>query len=418
MADALCAGWLLQGPDRVISAMTAYTQAMWTHDFNQLQKTLGDFSVDLVDKSIQELGREYIRQYGLVESFSVVSLSSIEEAYRDWNTLLPMVRPFYAMKCFADKNVIKFMGQLGMGFDCASEWEMKTVMGLGADPDDVVLSHPVKRARDIDYAEKVGIRYVAVDSTSELEKLSGKSFKILLRIRVDDPEARIHLGRKFGALSNEYAHILMTALRMGLDVCGISFHVGSGCQNPNVFGEALREARRAMDLATHLGMCIELLDIGGGFTRSNFPECARSIRAGLDEHFGDASVRVIAEPGRYFAEQCLTLFTCVQGVREREGKMEYWISEGLYGPFNCILYDGQRPVPFPLDPRQGPSSTSVLWGPTCDSADCVYDSVELPPLKFGDWLVFPGCGAYTVAGACDFNGLQSTKIPTFYIYSV
>lgn len=47
---------------------------------------------------------------------------------------------------------------------------------------------------------------------------------------------------------------------------------------------------------------------------------------------------------------------------------------------------------------------STLWGPTCDSADFLYKNVQLPELRNGDWLLFPNVGAYTVAGACDFNG--------------
>ncbi len=73
----------------------------------------------------------------------------------------------------------------------------------------------------------------------------------------------------------------------------------------------------------------------------------------------------------------------------------------------------------PLLPE--PVSTTVykstLWGPTCDSADCVYKDHELPELRNGDWLMFPNAGAYTVAGACDFNGIEFTHPNKFYVYS-
>jgi ornithine decarboxylase len=64
-----------------------------------------------------------------------------------------------------------------------------------------------------------------------------------------------------------------------------------------------------------------------------------------------------------------------------------------------------------------PVFTSTLWGPTCDSADCVYKDVSLPLLRNGDWLAFPNAGAYTVAGACDFNGIGMTTPRMFYVYS-
>lgn len=60
---------------------------------------------------------------------------------------------------------------------------------------------------------------------------------------------------------------------------------------------------------------------------------------------------------------------------------------------------------------------STLWGPTCDSADYLYKNVQLPELRNGDWLMFVNSGAYTVAGACDFNGIAMTQPNKFYVFS-
>ncbi len=37
---------------------------------------------------------------------------------------------------------------------------------------------------------------------------------------------------------------------MGIEVCGISFHVGSGATNPDAFSEAIALARTAFDAGT------------------------------------------------------------------------------------------------------------------------------------------------------------------------
>jgi ornithine decarboxylase len=116
----------------------------------------------------------------------------------------------------------------------------------------------------------------------------------------------------------------------------------------------------------------------------------------------------------------------------------------LYGSFNCMLYDGQRPVPYvvrsPLLPPLAPPLASAggdgegdgaaaaaaeqellfastLWGPTCDSVDYVYKGCLLPDLRVGDWLLFPRAGAYTVAGACEFNGIAMTAPAVRHIFS-
>jgi ornithine decarboxylase len=104
------------------------------------------------------------------------------------------------------------------------------------------------------------------------------------------------------------------------------------------------------DLGNGMGFSMQLLDIGGGFT-GHFDSCgnvmfgdiATTINGALAAHFPpESGVQVIAEPGRYFAETAATLLTPVYGVRDRPDgsggiKKDYWITDGLYGSFNCIL---------------------------------------------------------------------------------
>ena len=69
----------------------------------------------------------------------------------------------------------------------------------------------------------------------------------------------------------------------------------------------------------------------------------------------------------------------------------------------------------------GSSRTTTIFGPTCDSLDIVFNRVpDVPDLLVGDWLLFPACGAYTAAGATDFNGIGATAysgVRTFYVHS-
>eukprot|EP00879_Flechtneria_rotunda_P033815 GHRR01037618.1.p1 GENE.GHRR01037618.1~~GHRR01037618.1.p1 ORF type:complete len:142 (-),score=38.30 GHRR01037618.1:368-793(-) len=104
------------------------------------------------------------------------------------------------------------------------------------------------------------------------------------------------------------------------------------------------------DLANNMGFDMRLLDIGGGFT-GHFDSCgnvifgdiATTINGALAAHFPpESGVQVIAEPGRYFAETAATLLTPIYGTRDRTDsanaiKKDYWITDGLYGSFNCIL---------------------------------------------------------------------------------
>jgi len=356
---------------------------------------------------------------------------------------MPRVVPFYAVKCHPEPGILKLLIAMGTGFDCASKGELDMMLKMGVHPSRIIFAHPCKRPCDIRYAQENGVQYTTFDTESELYKMAALNpgFKCVLRIRADDPDARVPLGLKYGADVEEGPRLLKTAKSLGLQVVGVSFHVGSACRNLATFTGAIEKAREIFDVAEDLGFNMELLDIGGGFTghfdacgNVMFGEIASTINNALAQHFPpESGVRVIAEPGRYFAETSATLMTPVYGQRDRLDtksgavKKDYWITDGLYGSFNCILYDGQNPeysvVRSPLLPevdaeeRYKAEYTSTIWGPTCDSADCVYKDVKLPQLRNGDWLMWNNAGAYTVAGACDFNGIEFTTPNKVYVYS-
>ena len=62
-------------------------------------------------------------------------------------------------------------------------------------------------------------------------------------------------------------------------------------------------------------------------------------------------------------------------------------------------------------PASEPLRPSSVWGPTCDSMDCVCAITPLPAkLAVGDWLAFQNMGAYTVCAASQFNGFEVSNV--------
>jgi diaminopimelate decarboxylase len=411
---------------------------------------------------------------------------------------------------------------------------------------------------------------------------------VVLRILADDSASVCRLGLKFGAPLSEVRHLLTVARDLGLAVAGVSYHVGSGNGSVQAFGDAVRDARSAFDIAASLGLKLTLLDIGGGFpgsemgaasggdrlpareldaanpyaTAPSFTSIASVVRAALDTHFPEGcGVTLIAEPGRYFVKSSHVLAVNVIGKRRTSDddgapRINYYVNDGLYGSFNCVLYDhvtcapsllltngdaalaaaaasqaqsararlsahddviaslGPDGTPLVADalglgaaaqlgsvaaavaeasheqqsqsqvvrrvmtadgrveevaeavtaaaggpavggghasgqpalvrsaaggagrasaassPRwsfrslerdlateaaSAPSASAqpyvfntTVWGPTCDSMDKVSDTLALPELAVGDWLVYENMGAYTIAGSCRFNGFPLT----------
>lgn len=91
----------------------------------------------------------------------------------------------------------------------------------------------------------------------------------------------------------------------------------------------------------------------------------------------------------------------------------------MYGSFNCILFDHQVVHPYVLtNGRSFVTSTkkevavaSSVWGPTCDSIDCVCPLTRLPGnLEVDDWLGFDNMGAYTICAASQFNGFETSQV--------
>lgn len=86
----------------------------------------------------------------------------------------------------------------------------------------------------------------------------------------------------------EAPNLLRLSCVLGLNVIGISFHVGSGCQDPPVFYRAIRHSKILFDLATDLGFKPYLLDIGGGYPGnkgSSIDRIADVVNEALDEYF-------------------------------------------------------------------------------------------------------------------------------------
>jgi ornithine decarboxylase len=234
------------------------------------------------------------------------------------------------------------------------------------------------------------------------------------------------LGKKFGCDPvAEGPHLIKAARALNLDVVGISFHVGSGCADYPIYYKAIGMAKDLFDYAETIGYEFNLLDIGGGFPGDKgktIDDVALYVNQGLDCYFPDKSVKVIAEPGRYYVASAFTLVCNVQSKRvclnAKTGAIDrimYYVNDGVYGSFNSILYDHQHQQPKLLDQPSDTSKEydSTIWGPTCDALDQIIETIRLPEINIDDWVIFENMGAYTIPVASPFNGFP---LPTIQCY--
>lgn len=362
-------------------------------------------------------------------SFYIVDLGEIIRRYRQWSVLLPTVEPFYAVKCNPNAIICKLMAILGSGFDVASKNEINIVKD-DAEYGKVIYAHPYKDCASLQYARTVDIDISVFDSIYELDKIKllHPNCKLLLRIKVDDKNSLCRFSTKFGAEETAVDDILKYAKTSFLNVVGVSFHVGSDCGDPAQYYSALKLAKEVFDIGKKYDYKMNILDIGGGFPGKRgeeytklFENICGNINKGLDEFFKEIpELRVIAEPGRYFVQASHILVVNVIGKNMRINKetsakeFMYYINDGVYGSFNCIFFDHQKPEILPYNERNEKEKyKSIIFGRTCDSIDKITDDITLPQLEINDYCFVPDFGAYTVAAATTFNGFPNIK--SYYV---
>lgn len=358
------------------------------------------------------------------KSFVVIDKAKLQTQVNIWQRHMPFITPYYAVKSNNDPTLMEWMTRLfnnKMGFDCASIDEMITVRKISKQTP-IIYAQPCKTKPDINESIRYGVRITVVDSPEELEKLGRSGWKgdVLIRLLVPDGNSKQPFGKKFGAPLLWVPTILDLAKQYRINITGLSFHVGSECENPTQFAKALHVCRLAMEIALEQDLKLNIIDIGGGFLpeESNLAAVASAIQSAAAQHFptnmspSQVPIQWIAEPGRFLSSTAQTLYTPIigkkRGLPNDEIEFRYTLHESVYGYFSNIPFDGQKPQ-FKIAYKQNKTLTdklfpSILFGRTCDGADVINPMINLPPMDEGDWLRIDNMGAYTNVAASEFNG--------------
>lgn len=351
-------------------------------------------------------------------SFFIIDLNEVIINYNLWTKKLPYIKPHYAIKSNPDLNIIKLLKILGCGFDCASKQEFELLFQNNiinkSEINDLIFSNPCKYNEHIIYAKDNNIPYTTFDSLEELEKINqyNKNIKVLMRIAVDDSKSICKFNSKFGIdYKNELymKKIFEYCKNNNMNLTGIMFHVGSGCNDSNAYYEAIKTCKNIFNYAKSVyNIDMNMIDIGGGFTLDKFDNHADKINESFNKYFFKYNLHpyIISEPGRFFSETPYNLVSRIFLKRERENIIDYHLNDGIYHNFNCILYDYKIPE-FILTNENKHSDelhNSRILGPTCDSLDKIKENILLPKLSIGDFMITDKFGAYTDANAKNFNG--------------
>lgn len=335
---------------------------------------------------------------------------------------LPGTAIHYAVKANPHPVLLRALAQVGCHFDVASPGEVRAALAAGAPASHLVHSNPVARRDHLEQAFALGVRLFVVDSPGEVAKLADAApgASLLVRIVTSGSGSDWPLSRKYGCSVEDAVALLLDAGRLGLDPAGVSFHVGSQQRDPQAWGPPIRSAARVFDAVRAHGIKPWLLDLGGGFPAAldgealpAVGEFGAAIDAHLAEAFGDERPQTLVEPGRGVVGDAGTVVTSVVGVVDRGGVRWVFVDAGVFTGLVETLDEAIR-YRLEVPGVDGPSGPCVLAGPTCDSADVLYETtpVSLPlSLAEGDELRIHAAGAYSSCySTVGFNGFA--PLPT------
>lgn len=350
----------------------------------------------------------------------VVDLAKIGQNYQALRRLLPLAQIFYAVKANPAPQILSMLNALGSSFDTASIGEIDLAIAQGAPAARISFGNTIKKERDIAHAYGRGIRLFAFDSDAELEKLarSAPGARVYCRILMECQGAQWPLSRKFGCSPEMAAELLIKARDLGLDAYGVSFHVGSQQTDLAQWSIAVGRAADLFAALQKADIGLRMINIGGGFPASYRHDIepvehyADAVMRAITDHFGNDIPHIITEPGRSLVGDAGVIQSEVVLIATKDARdPERWVylDIGKFGGLaetmdEAIQYRITTPYP------DAPTGPVVLAGPTCDSADILYEKsgYRLPlALKVGDKVEILSAGAYTSSYcSVNFNGFS------------
>jgi ornithine decarboxylase len=320
---------------------------------------------------------------------------------------------FYAVKANPDTEVLRFLDSLGVGFEIASEGELQILADLGVGPERIITSNPIKTFKFLEKAVPYGISYFAYDSFAEVDKLLkyAPGCNVYVRLSVPNEGSEWPLSKKFGVELDEAVELLLYAKKKGLNPVGLTFHVGSQCNNVYNWDTAIEKAKDLWEISEQNGIKLSMLNIGGGYpihyTKNvvDVETIEKKIDRAIAKKF-PKDIDVFIEPGRSVVGDAGVFVSTVIGKARRGDENWLYIDVGV---FNGLMESiGGIKYVYVVGSRNEQEKWTIA-GPSCDSFDVIDREVVLPEPEVGNRILILSSGAYTISYASEFNGFSIPK---------
>ncbi|MBA2289449.1 MAG: diaminopimelate decarboxylase [Chloroflexia bacterium] len=351
---------------------------------------------------------------------------------RSFTDLWSRTRVVYAGKAGINGALLRIIQEEGLSLDVVSGGELAMALAAGFNPEEISFHGNNKGPGELQEALEAGVGKIVIDNLDEVGRLAdvaaalGKPAQILLRL---NPGVDVHTHRKISTgivdskfgfpIRNGQAAEAVTRIlaRPELDLLGYHAHIGSQLFEPVAYIAAIEElVAFAASIRDMHGIEMQHLSPGGGFgiaylDQQEPKEAAYWARIITDsvrvacQRFGLAEPVLTIEPGRSIVGPAGVALYRVGSIKEIPGVRTYVaVDGGMADNIRPSLYDAEYTAAIANRNETGPGRDVAIVGKYCESGDILIEKIALPDVAVGDLLAVPGCGAYCLPMASNYNG--------------
>ncbi len=376
-----------------------------------------------IDRIVQEVGTPV---YIYSKSTFIDHLNKIQQAYIELDTTI-----CYSVKACGNINILKFMAEMGSGFDIVSGGELFRVLKAGGDPSKIVFAGVGKTDAEIKDALNANVAYFNIESEAELENLirlakeNGKKTKAALRVN-PDVDYKTHAFLRTGKKETKFGVDIERALKTfddysdnpAVKLCAVHVHLGTGGKTIDPYVEAVEKILPLIDQLRSNGHTVEALNLGGGYGadyESDTVPSATEYANGIVPLLKNKDLKLILEPGKSICANAGILVTRVLYTKRGGSKkfiivdagMNDLIRPSLYGAFHFIwpVEVDDEFIPHQRRNDLMPDGAEVvdIVGPICEGADFFAKDRALPVVQRGELLSIFTAGAYGFSMSSNYN---------------
>ncbi len=335
----------------------------------------------------------------------------------------------YAAKAFINRSLATIFKEEGLGLDVVSGGELGIAQSAGFPLDKVYFHGNNKSTEELTQALKWGVGRIVVDNFHELQMLAemaeeqGSAVDILLRV-TPGVEPHTHRYIATGVIDSKFGFPLVSggeAVAQAMsasnrNLVGLHFHIGSSIFEVEPYQEAIgiildfaAEMRRKHQFE------LRELDVGGGFA-IQYPldnpappisAFAEVIASGVIDKCRQLKLplpRLVIEPGRSIVGPAGVALYTVGVVKEIPGVRRYVsVDGGMADNIRPALYGAKFEAVVAGKMNGKEEGDVTVSGKFCESGDVLIRDIALPKVAAGDIIAIPGCGAYCLPQASNFN---------------